>query len=206
MSANYPRPPARSSIIVISGPSGVGKTTICRRILEARPDIWYSVSATSRPRRVGERNGREYYFLSRRRFQAWIKRRAFTEWAVVHGHYYGTPIRYLQQHLESGRHVLLDVDVQGGRSLKKLYPRGIFIFIRPPSYRELTRRLVKRNTEDAVALRKRLAAAWKEIRSRQAYGHTVVNDDLDRTVKRILGIIDKETRTPMSKTKFQISN
>ena len=193
MSANLPRRRSRGNIIVISGPSGVGKTTVCRRILAERPDIWYSVSATSRPRRYGERNGREYYFLSPRQFQSWIRRRAFVEWAVVHGHYYGTPVHFLEQNLLTGHHVLLDVDVQGGRSLKKMYPRGIFIFIRPPSYRELTRRLVKRNTEDAVALRKRLTSAWKEIRSRRAYGYTVINDDLDRTVKRIMRIIDKET-------------
>lgn len=189
-----PRPPrACGNIIVISGPSGVGKTTVCRRILAQRPDIWYSVSATSRPRRAGERNGREYYFLSRRQFQSWIRRRSFAEWAQVHGHYYGTPVRHLERHLAQGRHVLLDVDVQGGRSLKRLYPRGIFIFIRPPSYRELVRRLVKRRTEDAAALRRRLAAAWQEIRGRRAYGYTVINDDLERTVAKILKIIDRTT-------------
>lgn len=181
------------TIIVVSGPSGVGKTSICRRIIKQRPDIWYSISATSRPRRLGERHGREYYFLSRRQFQNWIKRGAFAEWAVVHGHYYGTPLKYLHRRLQSGQHVLLDVDIQGGRHLKKVYPRGVFIFIRPPSYRELKRRLVQRNTEDEKTMRARLAMAWKEIRGRREYGHTVVNDHLERTVKRILRIIERET-------------
>lgn len=181
------------TIIVVSGPSGVGKTSICRRIIGQRPDIWYSISATSRPRRPGERHGREYYFLSRRQFLNRIKRGAFAEWAVVHGHYYGTPLIDLRQRLQSGQHVLLDVDIQGGRHLKKIYPHGVFIFIRPPSYRELKRRLVQRNTEDEKTMRTRLARAWKEIRGRREYGHTVINDNLARTVKRILRIIERET-------------
>jgi len=183
----------RGRIIVISGPSGVGKTTISDRILAKRRDIWYSVSATSRPRRGGERNGREYCFLSDARFKDWIRRKRFIEWAVVHGHLYGTPKKFLEDRLRRGRHVLLDVDVQGGLNLKRIFPDGIFIFIKPPSYAELKKRLTKRNTETAEDLQNRLAAAWREIKHQKKYGFVVVNDDLERTVDRILGIIDHET-------------
>lgn len=180
-------------IIVISGPSGVGKTTISNRILKRRRDIWYSVSATSRPRRQGERNGREYFFLSEARFKDWIRRKRFIEWAEVHGHLYGTPKKYLEDRLRRGCHVLLDVDVQGGVALKRIFPDGIFIFIKPPSFTELKKRLAKRNTETAADLQNRLAAAWREIKQQREYGHVVINDDLERTVDRILGIINKET-------------
>lgn len=183
----------RGRIIVISGPSGVGKTTICDRILERRRDIGYSVSATSRPRRKGERSGREYYFLPETLFKDWIKKGRFIEWAIVHGYRYGTPRQYLDRQLVSGRHVLLDVDVQGGKSLKRLYKNGVFIFIKPPSFRELRKRLLNRRTENQDDLKTRLAAVWREIKCRKDYGHTVINDDRDRTVDRILSIIEKET-------------
>jgi guanylate kinase len=183
----------RGSIIVISGPSGVGKTTICDRILERRRDIRYSVSATSRPRRKGERNGREYYFLTEKKFKAWIQKKMFVEWAAVHGHLYGTPKEYLTAQVQKGWNILLDVDVQGGKNLKRLYPNGLFIFIRPPSFRELKKRLLNRKTENHAELEKRLATAWREIKCRKTYGYTVVNDDLDRAANRILSIIDKET-------------
>jgi len=191
----------RALIIVISGPSGVGKTTICDRILERRRDIWYSVSATSRPRRKGERNGREYYFLSDAKFKDWIKRKRFIEWAWVHGHLYGTPKQFLADRIRRGHHVLLDVDVQGGINLKKIFPDGIFIFIRPPSFAELKRRLTKRNTETPEDLKNRLAAVWREIKCQKKYGYSVVNDDLKRAVDWILEIIDKETATHGEKFK-----
>jgi guanylate kinase len=119
----------------------------------------------------------------------------FVEWAAVHGHLYGTPRKYLTAHVQRGRNVLLDVDVQGGKNLKRLYPNGLFIFIRPPSFRELKKRLLNRKTENQAELKKRLATAWREIKCRKTYGYTVVNDDLDRAVSRILSIIDKETST-----------
>jgi guanylate kinase len=183
----------RARIIVVSGPSGVGKTTICDRILERRRDIWYSVSATSRPRRKGERNGREYYFLSEAEFKDWIRKKRFIEWAMVHGHLYGTPKHFMDDQIRRGRHVLLDVDVQGGINLKKIYPDGIYIFIRPPNFAELKRRLTKRNTETPEELKNRLAAVWREIKCQKKYGYSVVNDELNRAVARILAIIDRET-------------
>lgn len=126
-------------------------------------------------------------------FKDWMRKKHFIEWAVVHGHLYGTPKQYLEDRIRQGRPVLLDVDVQGGINLKKIFPDGIFIFIQPPSFAELKKRLTKRNTETPEDLKNRLAAAWREVKCQKKYGYSVVNDDLDQAVDRILEIIDRET-------------
>jgi guanylate kinase len=179
-------------LIVISGPSGVGKTTLCQHILKSRADIWFSISATSRPRRQGEADGREYIFLTREKFQDWINKGDFIEHAVVHGNYYGTPRKPLENRLEKGQHVLLDVDVQGAKNLMELYPDGIYIFLIPPDLVELEQRLLKRKTEADKAIKDRLLRAQEEMAYRHDYKYVIENNDLGETVNRILQILDQE--------------
>ena len=185
----------RGKLIVISGPSGVGKTTICNHILKNRADVHYSISATSRGKRKGEKEGREYIFLSKREFEEWIKRELFVEYAIVHGHSYGTPKKSLEENLEKGYHALLNIDVQGAKKLMQKYPDGIFIFIKPPNLLELARRLVKRNTDDKKDISNRLAVARQELKYKNDYEYVIENRDLEITVKEILSIIEKETET-----------
>ena len=185
----------RGKPIVISGPSGVGKTTICSHILKDRADIHYSISATSRAKRKGEKQGREYIFLSKREFEEWIKREIFVEYAIVHGNLYGTPKKSLEENLGKGYHVLLDIDVHGAKKLMQKYAGGIFIFIKPPGLPELARRLVKRNTDNKKDISNRLAMARQELKYKNDYEYVIENRDLGKTVKKILSIIEKETAT-----------
>ncbi len=182
----------KANLIIISGPSGVGKTTICNKILAQRSDTVYSVSATSRPRRRAEKNGREYFFLSKLEFKKWIREKRFIEYAVVHGNYYGTPRKFIENNLNQGKNVLLDIDVQGAKKIMKLYPDGVFIFVEPPDFVELKNRLMKRNTDTDTDIKNRLSNARKELKYRKAYQYVVVNKDLKTTVKKILQIIDRE--------------
>ena len=179
-------------LIVLSGPSGVGKTSLCERILKNNSRMRYSVSATSRPRRKGERNGREYIFLTERTFEKWIAQNKFIEHARVHGNLYGTPRKFLIDSLNKGRDVLMDVDVQGGKSLMKEFPDGIMIFILPPNYAELRKRLINRRTDHLHIIKSRLRRARQELRYKKDYDYTVVNRDLNRTVRQIIKIINSE--------------
>jgi len=179
-------------LFVLSGPSGVGKTTIHKRILERRPDIYFSISATSRPKRKGEKDGREYIFLTESKFDEWIDKGLFIEYARVHGNLYGTPKRSLEENLNKGRHVLMDVDVKGAKKLMELYPYGIYIFIMPPDFEELKKRLLKRDTDKNEAIENRLGTALEELRHKDRYTYIIENRDLKETVKKILSIIAKE--------------
>jgi len=179
-------------LFVLSGPSGVGKTTIHKRILERRPDIYFSISATSRPKRKGEKDGREYIFLTESKFDEWIDKGLFIEYARVHGNLYGTPKRSLEENLNKGRHVLMDVDVKGAKKLMELYPYGIYIFIIPPDFEELKKRLLKRDTDKNEAIENRLGTALEELRHKDRYTYIIENRDLKETVKKILSIIAKE--------------
>lgn len=184
---------SRGKLIVLSGPSGVGKTTLCKKIIERRSDIRYSISATSRPMRRDEKNGREYFFLSEREFKEWIERGFFIECAVVHNYLYGTPKKYLEDNLGNGYHVIMDVDVQGAKKLMKLYPDGIFVFVIPPDVVELEKRLQKRNTDKNEEIQSRLATALEELKYKNDYKHVIENRDLEDTVSKILSIIENET-------------
>lgn len=177
---------------MLSGPSGVGKTTICERILASRSDVRYSVSATSRPRRPVEKDGREYIFLTVDDFRRWIEQGLFVEYAEVYGNYYGTPKETLEQGLSDGYNILLDIDVQGARKLMDLYPDGIFIYVMPPDIAELARRLRKRDTDHDEVIRNRLEKARNELGYRDDYKYSIVNEEIDKTVSGILGIIEKE--------------
>lgn len=186
-------------LVVISGPSGAGKTSICQALLEQLPDAVWSVSATTRPRRAGEVDGESYEFLSDERFDARLAEGAFLEWAAYVGHRYGTPRRPIEQWLSQGRIVVMEIDVQGGMQVAESMPDSIRIFVLPPSPDSLRARLEGRNTEAREQLTRRLEKADGEIaaaRDSKCYDYFVVNDLLDDTIEQVKSIIRKETETP----------
>ncbi len=176
--------------IILSAPSGGGKTTIARRLLEVRNDVGYSVSATTRPPRKGEVEGRDYYFRSRADFERGRKAGEFAESAEVHGYLYGTLRSEVERVLESGRHVVMDIDVQGTRQFKEAFPESVLIFILPPSAQVLIERLEARKTEDAKSLIRRLGSAKEELKAIDLYPYLVVNEDVESAVDAVSRIID----------------
>lgn len=187
---------SKCKIIVLSGPSGVGKTTICSQILEQRQDIRYSVSVTSRPKRKGEKDGREYFFIRKHDFEKWITDGLFIEYARVHGNYYGTPKKQLEKNLKKGYHVLMDIDVKGAKSIMRHYPypAGLYIFIVPPDIAELERRLLKRNTDQQEVIKHRLRTALEELEYKNDYKYVIENRTLGTTINRILEILEEELK------------
>jgi guanylate kinase len=179
--------------IVLSAPSGGGKTTIARRLLGRRADVGYSVSCTTRAPRTGERDGVDYHFLTRADFDARVVRGEFAEWADVHGNRYGTLRSAVRQVMEAGKHVVLDIDVQGARQMTAAFPESVTIFIVPPTIEVLVARLMGRNSEDAEMLTLRLRNARMELRESERYQYVVENDDLEHAVSRVSAIIDEES-------------
>ena len=177
-------------LIVISGASGVGKGTVMKAMMEKRKDLFFSVSATTRPPRPGEVDGRDYYFVTRQDFEDLIRRGEMLEYDEHAKNYYGTPRAQVEQKQKQG-HVLLDIEPNGARNVKNNYPEALLIFIMPPSYEELERLLRGRNDtpEDQIAIR--LERAKWEMEQRVWYDHVVVNDDAQRCAKEILSYIDK---------------
>lgn len=183
----------RSAPIVISAPSGGGKTTICDMLCSEFPKhIRYSVSATTREPRRSERNGKNYFFLSEREFKQWIEAEKFIEWAKVHGHYYGTPRGRFEEHLKKGYNVVMDIDVQGGLNIKRRYPESILIFLITKNPSVLKSRLKKRKTDTKATIEKRIRNAKRELTRGERYDYIVVNDTLDKTVKTITSILIAE--------------
>ena len=178
--------------IILSSPSGGGKTTIARELLARRSDIGYSVSCTTRLPRNGETDGQDYYFLSREEFGAARERGDFAEWAEVHGRMYGTLRREVDRVLGSGRHVLMDIDVQGAVQFHRAFPQSVLVFVLPPSADVLLTRLKARKTESREALMTRLRSALQELRAVDEYEYVVVNDDLEQAVARVSAIVDAE--------------
>lgn len=178
--------------IILSAPSGGGKTTIARQLMDRRADVGYSVSCTTRAPRPNEKEGKDYYFLTREEF---ISKRAagdFAESAEVHGNLYGTLKREIERVLGHEKHVILDIDVQGARQIRAAFPKAVTIFVLPPSGEVLLERLSKRKTESPQQLVARLNSALQELRSVEEYEYVIVNDDLDRAVQRVNAIIDAE--------------
>jgi guanylate kinase len=180
----------RGSIIVISAPSGAGKSTLVKRLLAALPGLRFSVSCTTRPPRPGEKNARDYFFVTRERFQRMIAAEEFVEWADVFGHLYGTSRRQLRAAQEAGKDILLDIDVQGYRQVRKKLPEAVSIFVLPPSFRELVRRLRARHSDTPDVIERRLRDARKEIRHWPEYDYLVVNDRLPQAVQALRAAVE----------------
>ncbi|HXG53400.1 MAG TPA: guanylate kinase [candidate division Zixibacteria bacterium] len=176
-------------VFIVSAPSGTGKSTVIGKLLSLLPDIRLSVSCTTRARRGSEVDGREYHFVTPRQFAAMRARGAFAEWAKVHGFFYGTPRAPLDRSIARGVDVLLDIDVQGARKIKRRYPRAVSIFLLPPSWKELERRLARRGTEGRETIRRRLANARREIRELMRYDYYVVNDNVRKAVGLLRAIV-----------------
>jgi guanylate kinase len=178
--------------VILSAPSGGGKTTIARALLARRPDLGYSVSCTTRAPRPGEVQGRDYYFLSRAEFLAKREQGAFAESAEVHGNLYGTLREEVDRVLGSGRHVVMDIDVQGSIQFVRAFPQSVPIFILPPSAEVLLERLRARKTESPAQLAARLQSALQELQQVGEYEYIVVNDELERAVASVGSIVDAE--------------
>jgi len=177
-------------IVVISGPSGVGKSTICREVVKKLDKVYLSISATTRPKAPGEVEGRDYFFLTPEQFLEEVKAGNFIEYAKVFGHYYGTPKDKVEQAMAEGKTVILEIDVQGGEQIKRMYPNAKMIFILPPRQADLVRRINDRGRDNLPDVQKRLAVAGTEIAAAwQCYKHMVINDKLEQAVEEIVQII-----------------
>jgi len=179
-------------IFILSAPSGAGKTTLYNGIRKIYPEIELSVSCTTRARRPGEVNGRDYQFLSDTQFVKLRNQGEFAEWAKVHDYFYGTPKKPLERCVRAGRDILLDIDVQGARRIKKAYPQAVSIFLLPPSFRELKRRLAARGTDGQEIIRRRLANAQGEIGEIIHYDYFVVNREVKEAVRGLSAIVEAE--------------
>jgi guanylate kinase len=179
-------------LFVVSAPSGTGKTTLCREMLQVFPDLHYSISYTTRPLRPGDQKDRDYHFVSPAEFQKMIEHGDFAEWAEIYGHRYGTSRIFLNQAREEGLDVILDIDGQGARQLREKSVAGVFIFLLPPSIGELKRRLANRKTEGKEALAERLRKARREMAEAEWYDYWILNDDLEEAKERLKGVIQAE--------------
>lgn len=182
----------RGLLIVISGASGTGKGTVCKKLLADLPAVAYSISATTRKPRTGEVDGREYYFLSVEEFKTWIAEEKFLEYAEVYGNFYGTPLNKIEERLNRGEDILLEIDVQGALNVKKKCPEGVYIFLLPPSLEELKNRIEGRGTENPESLARRLKNAVAEIKIGREYDYVVVNDTIDNAAAQIKAILTAE--------------
>jgi guanylate kinase len=179
-------------IFILSAPSGTGKTTLVKGLRAIYPDIRLSVSFTTRARRQGEIHGRDYYFVKSQKFAAMNAKGDFAEWARVHDFFYATPRRPLDECVRGGQDILLDIDVQGARKIKRKYPRAVSIFLLPPSWHELRRRLARRGTDGKEIIRRRLVNARGEIREIIKYDYYVVNREVTTSVDLLKSIVEAE--------------
>lgn len=188
--------PHRAFPVVLAAPSGTGKTTIARVLVSSEPEFAFSVSVTTRPVRPGEREGIDYHFVDRWAFESMARLGELAEWAEVHGHLYGTPLRNLEEAAGRGRHVVLDIDVQGARQIRERVPDALLVFVFPPSAEALFGRLTGRGTEGTEDVARRLRNARGELEALEAFDYVVVNDDLERAVRQVRGIVRAEGHRP----------
>ena len=181
-------------LLVISGFSGAGKGTVVKRLLELHNDYALSISATTRSPREGEQNGREYFFKSTEEFESMIDNSELIEYAKYVSNYYGTPKAYVEEQLEAGKNVILEIEIQGALNIKKMYPDAVLLFIMPPSAEELERRLVGRGTEDEATIKARLQRASDEAKGVENYNYIVINDKVYDCVEAIHSIVNSEKR------------
>jgi guanylate kinase len=176
-------------LIIITGPSGVGKGTVVKELLDRNKDIWLSISATTRNPRIGEKDGENYYFISDEKFKDMIDKKEFLEWAQFAGNYYGTPLSTVNEKIEKGFIVLLEIEVEGAKQIKEKFPKALSIFLLPPSKAELEKRIRNRGTEKEEAIDRRLSRADYEIASSDEFDFVLTNHDVDETVKGVFKII-----------------
>lgn len=179
-------------LLVLSGPSGVGKGTVCKALRERMPNVVYSVSATTRAPRAGELEGVNYFFKTKQQFKEMIDHDQLLEWAEYVGNYYGTPRRFVEETLASGRDVILEIEVQGALQVKQKFPQGIFLFLAPPDLEELENRIVGRGTETEDSIRNRMLMAKAEIELMDQYDYVVVNDVIESACDKIKAIVTAE--------------
>ena len=191
-------------VFILSAPSGAGKTTLYNGLRRIYPEIALSVSCTTRAKRLGEVNGRDYRFIGEPEFERLRQRGEFAEWARVHGHYYGTPKGPLERCVALGRDILLDIDVQGARQIKTSFPEAVSIFLLPPSLSELKRRLAARGTDDREIIRRRLANAQGEIGQIIYYDYYVENRDVERAVSDLAAIVVAERARVLRVTDWRL--
>lgn len=182
----------RGILFILSGPSGVGKGTVRKKLFEKDHDLVYSISVTTRKPRVGERDGVDYFFKTREEVERMIENNELIEYAEYVGNYYGTPKKFVEEQLNQGKDVFLEIEVQGAMQVRNNFPEGVFIFLFPPSLEELKNRIINRGTETEELIRNRLLTARKEIEMMEHYDYVVVNDEVDEAVKRIQAIVISE--------------
>ena len=176
-------------LIILTGPSGVGKGTVIKEILAKDKNIWLSISATTREPREGEKEGENYYFLNQEKFKEMIKQNLFLEWAQFAGNYYGTPLSSVNAKIKKGISVLLEIEVEGAKQIKEKFPNSLSIFLLPPNKKELERRIRNRGTEKEEAIKNRLSRANYEISASDEFDFALTNNDVDETAKRIIKLI-----------------
>jgi guanylate kinase len=176
----------RGKLIVVSGPSGAGKSTLIRQALAAVPELAYSVSATTRAPREGEVDGRDYVFLSREKFERWIEEGRFLEWAEYSGNLYGTPEEKVEEYLDEGRSVILEIELQGARMVREKRPDAVMVFVRAPNLEETRKRLMGRATETAEALEARMTTAISEVAARDEFDYEIVNSEREQAREDML--------------------
>ena len=187
----------KGKIFVVSGPSGAGKGTLIRILLKRVPELNYSVSVTTRKKREGEVEGKDYFFVSEEKFREMMNDGELLEWAYVHNHWYGTPKRWVEKLISRGKDVLLELDVQGAVRVKEIFPDCILIFIKPPSKISLIDRLKRRSTESEQEVKVRLETAERELGMEEVYDYCIVNDDVDAASRELVKIVQKERGVPV---------
>jgi guanylate kinase len=188
---------AQGLLIVISAPSGAGKTTICKRLLDEFPDLYFSVSCTTRLPRKGEKDGRDYHFISVEKFKNRTGKGEFVEWEEIYGHFYGTLKKEIEDRTGKGHDVILDIDIKGAGNVKSIYPQGVFVFIMPPSVETLKERLKKRGSETDDVMKMRFDRVMEEVRENERYDYVIFNDIINDSVDimRSIYIAEKNRRS-----------